>query len=280
MQPINQPGAMNGAQRSLAKVTKQLNSTSEKLATGLRINRGADDPAGLITSENLRGVLAALEAESRSLQRTDHVATTAEGGMSEISDLLVDAEGLAARAADSAGMSPEEQQAIQMELDSVVQSINRIAGSTTFNGDPLLDGTATLTAGDQSVSIEDMNSANLGETEVDGKTYHLADIASGGALSVERGNIEDMQRAISEARSQVATTRGEIGAFQRNAIGSAMSNLSVTMENVTAAESQIRDTDFAKETANLSRLRVVQELAIQGIEMTAARNEATLALLD
>ncbi|UCD74552.1 MAG: hypothetical protein JSV91_12280 [Phycisphaerales bacterium] len=279
MEPINPTTAPASALRALTINRKQINATLEKLATGHRINRAADDPAGLITSENLRAVLAALEAETRSLQRTDHVASTAEGAMSEMSDLLVRAEGLATAAANTAGMSSEEQQAIQMELDSVVQSIDRIAGSTNFNGNGLLDGTATLTAGGASVTIDNLNSSEVGEAEIDGQEYHLADISSGGALNPTGGSAEDAQRVISAARTQIATMRGELGAFQRHTVGSALNSVEVTIENIAAAEAQIRDTDFAAEAANLARLRVLQDASMRGIAMNASQSERILALL-
>ena len=146
MQPINPSRSSLNAQRALTSINRQWLQSLQRVSTGQRINRAADDPSGLIASENLRAVLADLEAESDSLQRVDHVASTADAAIGEMSDLLTEARGLAVAAANTAGVSDEERQALQMELDSVISSIDRMAQSTSFNGDRLLDGTATLTA--------------------------------------------------------------------------------------------------------------------------------------
>ena len=98
------------ALRTLSNNTRALNTSLERLATGRQINRGADNPAGLIASENLGAVLKGLEAEVRSMQRADNVANVAEGALASTSDLLIEAKGLAVTAANSAGMSIEELQ--------------------------------------------------------------------------------------------------------------------------------------------------------------------------
>ena len=255
------------AQRTYAANAKSLAGTLEKLSTGQRINRGKDDPAGLITSENFRAVLAALDAETRSLQRVDSVANVAEGALSEISGLLVEATGLAVSSANSAGFSDAERAANQMELDSIVFAINRIANSTSFNGDRLLDGTATLNAGDGSITISSAAASALGEIDIDGTTHTLIDVASGGSLNIANGDLEGTLQTIRAAMNQVATQRGTIGAFQKNTVASQISTNQVAFENVAAANSLIRDTDYAKETAALSRAQVLNQSSIGVMSM-------------
>lgn len=255
------------AQRTYAANAKSLAGTLEKLATGQRINRGKDDPAGLITSENFRAVLAALDAETRSLQRVDSVANVAEAALSEISGLLVEAAGLAVSSANSAGVSDAERAANQMELDSIVFAINRIANSTSFNGDRLLDGTATLNAGDGSITISSAAASALGEIDIDGTTHTLIDVASGGSLNIANGDLEGTLQTIRAAMNQVATQRGTIGAFQKNTVASQISTNQVAFENVAAANSMIRDTDYAKETAALSRAQVLEQSSIGVMSM-------------
>ncbi len=255
------------AQRTYAANAKSLAGTLEKLATGQRINRGKDDPAGLITSENFRAVLAALDAETRGLQRVDSVANVAEGALSEISGLLVEATGLAVASANSAGFSDAERAANQMELDSIVFAINRIANSTSFNGDRLLDGTATLSAGDGSITISSAAASALGEIDIDGTTHTLIDVASGGSLNIANGDLEGTLQTIRAAMNQVATQRGTIGAFQKNTVASQISTNQVAFENVAAANSLIRDTDYAKETAALSRAQVLNQSSIGVMSM-------------
>lgn len=250
------------AQRTYAANAKSLAGTLEKLSTGQRINRGKDDPAGLITSENFRAVLAALDAETRSLQRVDSVANVAESALSEISGLLVEATGLAVASANTAGFSDAERAANQMELDSIVFAINRIANSTSFNGDRLLDGTATLSAGGASITISSAAASALGEIDIDGTTHTLIDVASGGSLNIANGDLEGTLQTIRAAMNQVATQRGTIGAFQKNTVASQISTNQVAFENVAAANSLIRDTDYAKETAALSRAQVLDQSSI------------------
>lgn len=255
------------AQRTYAANAKSLAGTLEKLSTGQRINRGKDDPAGLITSENFRAVLAALDAETRSLQRVDSVANVAESALSEISGLLVEATGLAVASANTAGFSDAERAANQMELDSIVFAINRIANSTSFNGDRLLDGTATLSAGGASITISSAAASALGEIDIDGTTHTLIDVASGGSLNIANGDLEGTLQTIRAAMNQVATQRGTIGAFQKNTVASQISTNQVAFENVAAANSLIRDTDYAKETAALSRAQVLDQSSIGVMSM-------------
>ena len=255
------------AQRTYTANAKSLAGILVKLATGQRINYGKDDPAGLITSENLRAILAALDAETRALQRVDSVANVAEGALSEISGLLVEATGLAVASANTAGFSDAERAANQMELDSIVFAINRIANSTSFNGDRLLDGTATLNAGDGSITISSAAASALGEIDIDGTTHTLIDVASGGSLNIANGDLEGALQTIRAAMDQVATQRGAIGAFQKNTIASQISTNQVAFENVAAANSMIRDTDYAKETAALSRAQVLNQSSIGVMSM-------------
>ena len=255
------------AQRIHAANAKSLGGALEKLATGLRINHGKDDPAGLITSENLRAVLAALDAETRVMQRVDSVANVAESALSEVSNLLSQAVGLVVASANTAGVSDAERAAYQMELNSIVDAVNRIANTTNFNGDRLLDGTATFNAGGIELTIDSAAASNLGATDVDGTTRTLADVTSGGALNITDGNLEGALQTIRAAMDQVATQRGSIGAFQRNAVQSQITSNQIAFENVAAANSLIRDTDYAKETAALSRAQLLNQSSIGVMSM-------------
>jgi len=255
------------AQRTHAFNAKSLAGSMEKLATGFRINHGKDDPAGLITSENLRAVLAALDAETRVMQRVDSVANVAEAGLSEVSNLLADASGLVVAAANSAGVSDAERAAYQMELNSIVQSVNRIANTTSFNGDRLLDGSASFDAGGSGFTIASAAASDLGATDVDGTTRTLVDVSSGGALNLVDGNLEGALQTIKAAVSQVASQRGELGAFQKYSVQSTITTNQTAFENTAAANSMIRDTDFAKETAALSRKQILNQSSINVMSM-------------
>ena len=119
---------------------KALSTSLERLSTGLRINRGKDDPAGLIASEVLRSEIKAIGAAIGNAERADQVVNIAEGGLGEISNLLTELQGLVTTAANSAGLSKDEKEANQLQIDSILQTIDRISSATSFQGQKLLNG--------------------------------------------------------------------------------------------------------------------------------------------
>lgn len=251
----------------------------QKLSTGYRINRAADDPAGLITSNHLRSMLAAIKAESKSLQRTSHVANSAEGALSEVSSMINEAQALLVANANTGGLSDEERQANQTQLDSILASIDRIAGSTTFNRQRLLDGSLTLTANGQNLTIDSMTSHSLGAIEIDGQSYSLADLGSGKALNITSGNLDAAQQVLHAARDKVASMRGSIGAFQRHTVATRLNSLNDSHLFASAANSLIRDTDYAQETSTFARLALLQRSSFQVMAMLNASPSSVLKLL-
>lgn len=128
------------AQRVLGSNNFQLGESLQRLSTGLRINRGKDDPAGLIASENLRSEITSLNAAIDNSERADQVVNIAEGGLQEVSTLLTELQGLLTSSANSAGLSDSEREANQLQIDSILQTIDRVASSTSFQGTKLLSG--------------------------------------------------------------------------------------------------------------------------------------------
>jgi flagellin len=151
------------AQRNLGQNNRTVNTTLERLSTGLRINRGKDDPAGLIASENLRAEKAALTSAIGNAERTDQLVNIAEGGLQELSSLLTDLKSLVTATANSAGLSQEEKQANQLQIDSILQTVDRLADSTNFQGVKLLNGNFDFTTSNVSAGVTDfrVNSAKL-----------------------------------------------------------------------------------------------------------------------
>lgn len=151
------------AQRILSGQNKTLNKTLERLSTGLAINRGADNPAGLIASEKLRAEKAAITSAIGNAERADQVVNIAEGGLQEINGMLIDLQGLVTETANSAGLSREEREANQLQIDSILQTIDRIASTTSFQGTRLLNGTFDFTTSGISAAVEDfkIHSAKL-----------------------------------------------------------------------------------------------------------------------
>src|SRR5437762_7715724 len=140
MARINTNVASLFAQQGLQKSQKTLGDTLQRLSSGLRINHGADDPAGLIASEGLRSEIAGINQAIDNSQRAGNVVNTAEGALNEISALLLEAQSLTNQAANSGALSPDEIKANQLQVDAILNSINRIANTTQFNSVKLLNG--------------------------------------------------------------------------------------------------------------------------------------------
>src|SRR6476620_8557060 len=140
MARINTNVAALTAQRGLAKSQQTLNGTLQRLSSGLRINRGADDPAGLIASEGLRSEISGINQAVDNSQRASNVISTAEGALSEVASMLLNIKSLVVQAANSGGLSQDEIAANQWQVDSAVEAITRISNSTAFAGLHLING--------------------------------------------------------------------------------------------------------------------------------------------
>lgn len=494
MSRINTNIASMLAQRVLTNQRDGLNTSLERLSTGLRINRGADNPAGLIASESLRSEKAAIAAAIGNAQRAEQVVNVAEGGLQEINNLLLELQSLVGESANEAGLSTQEKEANQLQIDSILDTIDRISASTSFNGQKLLDGnfdytvdsvgdgldairinaarlndsgdpltvevnvlesatkgtlflsTANITGGDatnngsitieitgangsqqftfatgatagdiqtainahsettgvsatdlngtaitlngtaygsdnfarvrvldgsgdanadvaygadangdidagtasddlrgdgtdilltingntatttdgltaravyngfditvvmdgdddvnrdatstsfqitggganfnispevgagkSSLGIAAVNAANLGTA-----TEFLSSLRFGGSANVVDGNLNSGQQIVDAAIKQVSGLRGRLGAFQKNTLGATINNLGVALENTSAAESVIRDTDFAMETANLTRQQIMSQAAMQALTIANSQPQSVLQLL-
>ena len=182
------------AQRVLGANNQSLNTSLERLSTGLRINRGADDPAGLIASQNLRAEKAGISTAIKNAERADQVVNIAEGGLNEISSLLTDLQSLVTSSANDAGLSREEKEANQLQIDSILQTIDRVAEATSFQGTKLLTGTFDYQASSIAGTVNSfkVNGAKLefnGQREVDIITTASAQkggffLSTGGALNL------------------------------------------------------------------------------------------------
>ena len=456
------------AQRVLRRNNSSLNTSLERLSTGLKINSGRDNPAGLIASENLRAEKAGITQAIDNANRAANIVGTAEGGLTEISNLLTELQSLVSATANSGGLSQEEKDANQLQVDSILSTINRISQSTAFQGTKLLNGgydyttsgvtatqldnvrvnaakvpdgatvnvvvqvtasaqtgqltysggavgaggvtievagntgsqqlsfasgtsvasiataivalrdvtgvsavvsgtdlvvtstefgsdqfasvraisgTFTVTGGtngkdfgrDASVTINgaaaqaagktvsyrnggldvqfDLDDtfnaagstsftitgggANLalgsrvnegGKTSLripsvspgslgDATTGYLSSLGSGGANTLTGDDLTTAQRVVDNAIKQVTQLRGRLGAFQKFELGSTVNSLGIALENASAAESAIRDTDFAEETANLTRAQILSQAASSVLAQANSSPQAALLLL-
>jgi flagellin len=478
------------AQRVLGQQNQQLNNTLQKLSTGLRIQQGKDDPSGLIASENLRAQETAINSAIGNAERADSMMSTAEGGLKEVSSQLRELQSLVTTSANDSGLSKEEKEANQQEVDAILQSIDRIADTTNFQGKKLLNGSfdfqvesqdgsvasrkingasldsgnldvqATVTQSAQTAALDlsaggntlsangdvtievagtkgskeftfgsstalsnvaseinsfsselgvsaaasgnvvNINSQNFGSEEFvsvdvvnangqggkvestdfgsvnnairqegqdvaatvngqavtgEGKTLNIntdqidaevslttsaaqntgttqslftvsgggaqfsigADVgpdtsermslgnvqsrnlgtsqvnpnnngektlsldalAAGGDLNVVDGDMESAQKVVENAISEVSNLRGRIGSFQKNTLEPTMSNLNVAKENTASAESNIRDTDFANATAELTRSQILSQSARNSLSIANSNPRSALSLL-
>jgi flagellin len=453
------------AQRVFRSNNDKLNTSLERLSTGLKINSGKDDPAGLIASENLRAEKTGLTSAIDNAQRADNIIGTAEGGLNEVSSLLNELQGLVSSTANSGGLSTEEKQANQLQVDSILSTINRIASGTSFQGKKLLNGaldyttsgvtstaidnlkinaarladgatgsvvvqvvasattakvgytggqvtggtatievagnngteqlsfasgtntsavvaavnavkdatgvSATLSGSDirfestsfgsaQFVSVNaiagtftiatnkasgtdanvtvngaqaqadgthisyrnsnldvefdldatfnapgsttfgvtgggatfalgskvtETDKASIGIASVstgslgDSTNGFLSSLGSGGANSLTGTNLGTAQKVLDKAIKQVSQLRGRLGAFQKFTIGSTINSLGVAYENASAAESAIRDTDFAEETSQMTRSQILSQAASTVLAQANAAPQSALSLL-
>ena len=157
------------AQRNLSQQNQSLNKTLERLSTGFRINRGGDDPAGLIASEALRSEKASLQTAIGNAERAEQVVNVAEGGLQEVNSLLLELQSLIGQSGSEAGLSTEEKEANQQQIDDILATVDRISQTTTFQGTKLLNGSFDFTVSNQNSDIVDLqvNGAKLGNDNVD-----------------------------------------------------------------------------------------------------------------
>src|SRR3982750_3644886 len=180
------------AQRVLTKNNNSLNTSLQRLSTGLKINTGADNPAGLIASENLRAEKAGITQAIDNAGRASNIIGTAEGGLSEVSNLLVELQSLVSQSANSGGLSKEEKDANQLQVDSILNTVNRIAQSTSFQGTKLLNGNYDYTtSGVTSTSFDNVqiNSARIPDGSTVNVVVQVVTSAQTGAITYAGGNI-------------------------------------------------------------------------------------------
>jgi flagellin len=264
---INQNVMSLNASRALTTSNAQLGKSLEKLSSGLRINRAADDASGLVVSQQLRAQLSGLNQAVRNAQDGISVVQTAEGALTEVHSMLTRMRELAVQAANTGANDTEARDAAKAEIDELALEITRISDSTKFGASTnLLSGysgefqigalaTETLT-----ITVADVDATQLGVNNLD-----VSSTANAGTSIT----------AIDGAISDISEERMKLGAAQ-NRFESIVSNLSVTVENLTAAESRVRDTDMAKEMAAFTRAQI---LAQAGTSMLAQANSVPQSAL-
>jgi flagellin len=253
------------AHRNLVGVSESVSQSMERLSSGYRINRAADDAAGLAISEKMRAQIRGLTQNQRNIQDGVSLVQTAEGALSTVHAMLQRVRELAVQFKNGS-LSTSNQSAIQSEVFQLASEIERIGNSTKFNGISLLNNTNTVTF-------------QVGAN--DGESIGVAMISLGSAAGVGTAyftltptgttDIQDIDTAI----DNVASQRAALGAVQ-NRLQYSLDNVGIYQENLVAAESRIRDVDMAEETVSLTKNQI---LAQAGTAMLAQANQAGQGVL-
>jgi len=264
------------SRQALGRNEQLVGRALERLATGKKLNRASDDPAGVIALERLLSDQAQANAEIDRIQRDDARMAATEGGLSVVGDLMIELESLTVQAANGGGLGEGDRAALQVEADSIVQAINTLASTTTYNGEQILSGYAAGSLGRTTI-YEEVVDEN-GNTTQKKVTLTIADFASGGRLNLVDGDLEQAQTVAKAAGKGVATTRGAIGSQMRSneaRIGSLVSQ----REGLASAISGIRDADFAAEASRLTRGQLLANTSIRAILFGRDEQSRVLGLL-
>lgn len=267
---VNTNIAAMTSQRNLAAVTQRLQGNFARLSSGLRIATAADDAAGLGISERMRSQIRSFEVAGRNAQDGVSLAQTAEGALGEVQNNLTRMRELAMQSANGT-LTTEDRTTLNTEFQALVDEIDRVAGETSFNGVSLLDGsTATI---DIQVGIDSGQTITMNLTDTDATSLGIS------ALSVTSViNASAALGTIDTALDTVSTARGGLGASM-NRLSSAIASIANTRENLSAAESRIRDVDVASETSDLTRNSIMQQAAVSVLSQANVQPQLALQLL-
>ena len=270
---INQNIAALNAYRNLSVTDGQMSKSLEKLSSGFRINRAADDAAGLAISEGLRSQVGGLKAAVRNAQDGVSVVQTAEGALTEVHSILQRVRDLTVQASNTGSVNDDARGYIAKEITELGAALTDIADRTNFNGTKLLDGTSTSlvfqTGANQgetvSVALTDISAV---ATAVDAVATSVATVGYDPTTATDLSSIDTQIKTVSEARAT-------LGASQ-NRFEITINSLNVAMENLSASESRIRDADMAQEMVQFTRNQILSQA---GTSMLSQANQASQGVL-
>jgi flagellin len=250
------------AHRQLAATSDKLAQSMERLSSGYRINRAADDAAGLAISEKLQGQIGGLDQAQRNAQDAISLVQTAEGSLQEVHSMLQRVRDLAVQYKNGS-LSASDKAAIQSEINMLASEVERIGSSAQFNGIQLLSSASTITfqVGAEDGEVITVSTISLGQG-VPPAAFQMT--ATGSDIS-----------EIDAAIDAVSAQRAQFGAVQ-NRLQHTLSNLAIYEENLTSSESRIRDVDMASEMVNLTKLQILQQ---SGTAMLAQANQTPQSVL-
>ncbi len=273
---INTNTASLNSQRTLWNTKLALDKSLERLSSGYRINRAGDDAAGLAISENLRAQIRGLKQSSRNANDGISLVQVAEGAMNEVSSILIRLRELSVQAASDT-IGPIERQFMNVEYDQLVSEVDRISSATEFNGTQLLAGTGSIM--DFQVGIR--NNPEIDRISFDSSKADANSAALGINLTsvADKASAQNALSAIDSAIMSVSAMRADFGALQ-NRLQSTVSNIQNTVENMSAANSRIRDVDVAEETSEMTRSNILLQAGTSVLAQANQSANVALGLLN
>jgi flagellin len=266
--------AASNALTALNRTSRSLSRSFERISSGLRISRAADDAAGLGVAENLRAAHTSATVASRNVNDGISIIAVAEGATNEVSNILVRMRELAVQSA-SETLGTEQRAYIQTEYAELADEVSRIAAVTEFNGQQLTNSGTTFL--DVQVGINATSNDRITITLGDLRATSLG--VDSGSLSLSTAaNASTAITTIDRALTATKTFRAMLGSVE-NRLGSALNNLETYIETTTAAESRIRDADFGYETAQLAQNQILQQAGVSVLTQAKGLNQAALGLL-
>lgn len=269
---INTNIASLNAQRNLKGTRDDLQKTLEQLSSGQRINRAGDDAAGLAISENLKAQIRGLKQAERNAQDGVSLVQIAEGGLSEVSNIMIRLRELSVQAASDT-IGPTERKFLNVEFEQLIQEVDRIANATEFNRVSLLNGTGAvfdIQIGTRNDPINDRLTFDASSADV-----NVAALGLNLASVADKVSAQNSLAAIDQAIVSVSGIRADFGALQ-NRLQSTINNIAIGVENLSSANSRVRDADIASTTAELTKNNILMQA---GTSVLAQANQSTTSAL-
>ena len=275
--------ASTNAQRILGINNQRLATSIERISSGIRINRGADDAAGLAISEGLRSDIRALRQATRNANDGMSLVNVAEGALNEQSSILIRLRELASQAATGT-VGSTERATIQLEFSALRDELTRIAATTEFNGTGLIDGTLASSVATTSHTLIQIGIDSSADSRIDLNDSLSLEAVTSSTLGIASLSVTASAEAltalsvIDTAIASVTASRGKVGAVQ-NRLQRSVSALSISSENLQAAESSIRDADIAFEIAQLTRNQILVQTSTAMVGQSNLIPQSVLQLL-
>ena len=273
---INTNVASLNAQRNLRMTRGSMDKTLEMLSSGQRINRAGDDAAGLAISENLKAQIRGLGQAQRNAEDGISLVQIAEGALSEVSSILIRLRELAVQAAsDTIGAT--ERKFLNVEFEQLTSEVDRIANSTEFNRVPLLNGSGAvfdIQIGTRNDPIADRLTFDASSADV-----NVAALGLNLASVADKISAQNSLTSIDQSIISVSGIRADFGALQ-NRLQSTVNNISVSVENLSSANSRVRDADIAKETAELTKYNILVQAGTSVLSQANASSRNALSLIN